>query len=217
MRNHYLEVLDLQTGATKRDIKRAYRRLAKQYHPDRSTLPNAEERFVEIAEAYRFLTEVGPAPHQEPIRYDYDPYAEEYERRRQEAYEFARHQAAERYQQQIIATEKVNWVLNSFVLATLFFQLLLIADYYLPPQQHADQVVYTLFGQRNVTGGFSVIQFRQASLKVNYETDRKRELAIREGDVVQLYQTPILSIPRWAIFRVDGINLVVRPKSMFKF
>src|SRR6185503_15006766 len=37
------------------DIKRAYRRLARKYHPDVSKEPNAEERFKEIGEAYEVL------------------------------------------------------------------------------------------------------------------------------------------------------------------
>lgn len=44
-------------GASEKEIKRAYRRLAKRYHPDRSADPAAHERFVEIAEAYQFLTD----------------------------------------------------------------------------------------------------------------------------------------------------------------
>ena len=211
MRNQYLDVLNLEPGSTERDIKRAYRRLAKQHHPDRSSLPDAEERFVEIATAYRFLTEVGPTPHQESVRYDYDPYAAEYEQRRQEAYEFGQQRAAERYRARIIATQQVNWALNSFVSATLFFQLLLIVDYYLPPQQHTDQVLH-ITGQRNVTGSFSVIHFRQASLKANHETDYKEIKMIQEGDGVHLYQTPLLSVARWAEFQAGGTSVTILPK-----
>ncbi len=46
------ELLELKPGATDREIKNAYRRLAKKYHPDISKEPNAEERFIEITEAY---------------------------------------------------------------------------------------------------------------------------------------------------------------------
>src|SRR5690606_15108342 len=39
------------------DIKRAFRRLARQYHPDVSSEPDAEDRFKEINEAYRVLSD----------------------------------------------------------------------------------------------------------------------------------------------------------------
>ena len=51
----YYEVLGVSRNATKEEIKRAYRRLARQYHPDVNKSPEAEERFKEINEAYEVL------------------------------------------------------------------------------------------------------------------------------------------------------------------
>ena len=53
----YYEVLGLQKGATDEEIKRAFRRLAKQYHPDVNKDPGAEEKFKEIGEAYSVLSD----------------------------------------------------------------------------------------------------------------------------------------------------------------
>ena len=53
----YYEVLGLPRTATSDDIKAAFRKLARQYHPDVSQEPNAEERFKEINEAYAVLSE----------------------------------------------------------------------------------------------------------------------------------------------------------------
>jgi molecular chaperone DnaJ len=54
----YYEVLGLSRDAAKDDIKKAYRRLAIQYHPDRNPdNPEAEERFKEATEAYEVLAD----------------------------------------------------------------------------------------------------------------------------------------------------------------
>ncbi|MEM2931414.1 MAG: DnaJ domain-containing protein [Nitrososphaerota archaeon] len=53
----YYEILGVPRNATKEEIKRAYRRLVLQYHPDRNKSPDAEERFKEISEAYAVLSD----------------------------------------------------------------------------------------------------------------------------------------------------------------
>ncbi|HOT07826.1 MAG: chaperone protein DnaJ [Methanosaeta sp. PtaB.Bin039] len=53
----YYEVLGVDKGATEKDIKSAYRKLAMKYHPDRSDAPDAESRFKEISEAYAVLSD----------------------------------------------------------------------------------------------------------------------------------------------------------------
>jgi molecular chaperone DnaJ len=53
----YYEVLGVQKGATKDQIKDAYRKLAMQYHPDRNKDAGAEEKFKEISEAYAVLSD----------------------------------------------------------------------------------------------------------------------------------------------------------------
>jgi curved DNA-binding protein len=51
----YYAVLGVDRAATPADIKKAYRKLAHKYHPDVSKLPQAEEKFKEVAEAYETL------------------------------------------------------------------------------------------------------------------------------------------------------------------
>ena len=51
----YYEILGVQRDATQDDIKHAYRKLARKYHPDVSKDPEAETRFKEVGEAYAVL------------------------------------------------------------------------------------------------------------------------------------------------------------------
>jgi molecular chaperone DnaJ len=51
----YYEILEVERTATEEDLKRSYRKLAMQYHPDRNREADAEERFKEISEAYEVL------------------------------------------------------------------------------------------------------------------------------------------------------------------
>ena len=51
----YYQILDLDESAAEADIKKAYRKLARKYHPDVSKEDDAEDRFKEVAEAYEVL------------------------------------------------------------------------------------------------------------------------------------------------------------------
>ncbi len=53
----YYEVLGVQKGASADELKSAFRRLAREYHPDVSQDPDAEEKFKEINEAYGVLSD----------------------------------------------------------------------------------------------------------------------------------------------------------------
>jgi molecular chaperone DnaJ len=53
----YYEVLNVPRSCSDEDIKKAYRRLALQFHPDRNNAPEATERFKEATEAYQVLSD----------------------------------------------------------------------------------------------------------------------------------------------------------------
>ncbi|MDC4182643.1 DnaJ domain-containing protein [Mycoplasma bradburyae] len=62
---NYYEVLGVAETASKEDIKRAFRRLAREYHPDVNKSPDAEAKFKEINRAYTILGT-------ETSRFDFD-------------------------------------------------------------------------------------------------------------------------------------------------
>lgn len=68
----YYKVMGVSRDASAKDIKIAYRRLARKYHPDISKEPKAEEKFKEVGEAYEVLKD--PAK-----RKVYDQYGKDWE------------------------------------------------------------------------------------------------------------------------------------------
>lgn len=68
----YYKIMGVDRNASEKDIKMAYRRLARKYHPDISKETNAEEKFKEVGEAYDVLRDAKK-------RKVYDQYAEDWE------------------------------------------------------------------------------------------------------------------------------------------
>src|ERR687885_1515468 len=57
MATDYWDVLGLRPGASDSDIKRAYRKMARDLHPDVNPEPGAKDRFQEVSRAYEALTD----------------------------------------------------------------------------------------------------------------------------------------------------------------
>lgn len=53
--SEYYEILGLTADSSIEDIKKAYRKKARLYHPDINHFPGAEEQFIKLTEAYDFL------------------------------------------------------------------------------------------------------------------------------------------------------------------
>ena len=70
MGKDYYKILGCAKGASDDELKKAYRKMALKYHPDKNKSPGAEEKFKEIAEAYDVLSD----PKKKEI---YDKYGEE--------------------------------------------------------------------------------------------------------------------------------------------
>jgi molecular chaperone DnaJ len=84
----YYSILGVSRSATDKDIKQAYRRLARQYHPDVNPgNKSAEERFKAINEAYEILSDADK-------RKKYDQYGDQWQDAERFA-EAARHQGGE--------------------------------------------------------------------------------------------------------------------------
>jgi hypothetical protein len=87
----YYNILGVRQGASNDEIRKAYRRKAMEYHPDRNHSEGAQEKFISITEAYEYLTS---HPHgrnitEEEVRRNYQAWVEYRQaeaRKRAEAY-----------------------------------------------------------------------------------------------------------------------------------
>ena len=70
MGKDYYKILGITKGASEDDVRKAYRKMALRYHPDKNKSAGAEEKFKEVAEAYEVLSD-------KKKRDIYDNYGEE--------------------------------------------------------------------------------------------------------------------------------------------
>ncbi len=60
MIHRYYNLMGLNVGASHQEIKKAYRKLAKVWHPDLNTDPNSQKLFLELNQAYNYLIQHNP-------------------------------------------------------------------------------------------------------------------------------------------------------------
>lgn len=194
MHNHYLDVLELHEGASKAEIKSAYRRLSKRYHPDLNKSEDAQEKFVELNEAYKFLMDVGPRPQtiqQSEPDYGYDPEAEAYRQWREKARAYARQQTRDAIRRQ---NELIKYLLRFFNYATfvmLSFNILLEVDRHLPMEKESLFVkeIVTFRGRQKLPYQY----FKFEDFEMKFQHGKVKSLDINRP--VQVYFTPIFSMP----------------------
>lgn len=208
MNNQYLEVLQLAPGATKPQIKRAYRELSKRYHPDVSKDENAREKFIEINEAYKFLTAVGPRPltiESSAQAYDYDIHNRAYEEWRRRARAFARRKAREAARRQNALIKSLLKGFNVFLIFIVSFNILLVMD------SHMGLVAFDGTDSnenrilKSTTSYYDVVLVNNHTVHLKRGAlDPLRKIATYENATV--YATPIFDKPLF-------LDLVIRGKT----
>ncbi len=173
------KVLELPSSATLEEVKKAYRKLAKKYHPDMDGGKKSQALFIEIAEAYELLTDYFTNPAKYSIYHNYtateprkttyrsQKYSdEELKERINRAREIARQQALE--EQEIIfrTYEKTRQTTFKFghlaiALLCLLINAVLIADYVAPETQRTVQI-------QSVSGEENSFSFEKATTVTTY-------------------------------------------------
>ncbi len=223
MQNYYLEVLGLSHGATKKDIKAAYRRLSKLYHPDVNSDPQAKEQFIRITEAYKFLSQVGPQPSGQARSYDYDPFKESYRRQRAKARYWARQRAKEATKQHFQAVRRFNEMFTYPLIAVVVINLILGLDFLLPTKSSSARVIEVTpeYQNKRIAPGVNIrlhnhdrIHFEHHSLRVKYS----RKFYSLADQNVTLKRTALIGIVREIRTRLVDTSFIYRhPFVLYDF
>lgn len=140
----YYYLLGLQEGATEQEIRRKYRSLAMRFHPDKNPSPAAQEKFIQLTEAYEILIKKRDAPAAKSETRTKSKTAEERVKEAKKRYHEQRlkeQMENERYYQSLLRGRKWRIIkLNAIVGAIL--ALLLITDYFLPRHYEQDRVTH---------------------------------------------------------------------------
>ena len=196
LRRHYLNILGLPETATKKEIKRAYRKKAMQYHPDKNQSENAQEMFIQITEAYDYLTTT-PAQRvkqKEQPKTKSEQYKDDfYERmkRAKEVYE-KRQQQERKVQLEKFKRFKESFVFKTSIPLTVLAYLLyfiMFLDTSLPSYKIESFVETVERSSRENSYTF-------ITTKGAYEgsfANGRRPLYVKKGQSVTLHVTPILN------------------------
>lgn len=139
-KSKYYEIFGLTENATKNDIRKAYRKLAMQFHPDKNPDPKAHQLFIQLTEAYEFLLEDKPYQKQK-IKEE-----KSFEQRKKEAeFRYRQHQEKQRREQdRYFKNLTSGWKWNLFksgAILGLLLAIILLIEPFLPRIFEAHQIV----------------------------------------------------------------------------
>lgn len=200
------DILGLTTDASTDEIKRAYKRLAKTYHPDVES--GDEQKFIEVQDAYRSLLE-------EDAEFiaDFDPYDEDY-KERQEIIEkaFLNHRYTRQYNRLLLRRIYKISIIPAF--AIILFSITVLMDMVSKPKEVRDTVLNVSpdieleasKGYNPITGIYLSIKLEHHELTVL----RKSLSLLADTTITDLKVSPnaILTISPF-FHKLTGIQLVM--------
>ena len=214
----YFDELGLQNDASITEVKKAYRNLAKQYHPDLNTSEEASEKFIQIREAYEILI----GTRQVPRSFISDKEKVERNKARQKAKEDpeerARRQQAyreHRARMEFLRNENKHnpyrsgyrlKIFNTLVFACLLVVVLIVVDLSLPKKVSAHKIENWVPKEHSVFYDRKLYQLQY---------DKKRSVLTVEGqrlegdhnEVFYLERSRIIQEPTKVIYNKDLVMM----------
>lgn len=214
MKNYYF-ILEVSVSAQQADIKRAYRKLALLYHPDRNASPNAAAIFREVNEAYEVLSDpqkkilydqmlAGASPEVETVVTA--PTAHRDPRYRPKPPGFVHNRTSQR-------KEMLEWMTHNLQKAirlsqfTLCCSIFLFIDFCLPAKEEVQRIVgfETTYGRRGTSG----IRIQSSGGKL-FTVNRNSAIRLSAGDTIVIHSSPILSVPKRVLNQAGSFNSRIR-------
>lgn len=184
MKNYYF-ILGLNIYAHAQEVKRAYRKLALQYHPDRNPSAEAAAIFVEVNEAYEVLGDpqrkleydqlLQGTAQPKPVYQTYDP-------------RYRRRPATESASKRKEALELMREYLKHAVMFSrlaLLFSFVLITDYSLPTKPIREEIL-------------------QVTPRRDSRYNQSAQLALEDGDVITLKSEAAREFQRGSILTIHS-------------
>ena len=210
LKSHHLSVLGLDEHASEEEIKTAYRRLSKKYHPDVNRSPDAEKQFIRIKEAYEFLT---AQEGESQTHFSWTEEEEEYEDWKRAYHQKAREEAKAKEQSQQALIQKLMTYLKPMTLAVLIFNVLLVIDFFLPlrdVEQHVLSVRQITYSNRDGQGGYFTENYYEVRFSDYVMEFNRQQLNWKDpGARATVQITRIFSKPIYGVFNTgeDSIRL----------
>lgn len=191
-RSKYLKIFGLTENASKDEIRKAYRKLAMQYHPDKNPDPKAQQIFIDLTEAC------------EALIHDKFQLSKKTKSRKEKSFEERMHEAEIRFKQQQIRERREDYLyflkltsgkkwlfFKQFAYISAFFSVILLVEPLLPT--HLEQHKIVAYSQK-----YKGLVKNQV---ICFKTDKDLKIFINDPHP-SLYTThPDILIERSWIFR----------------
>lgn len=197
----YHQILGVKPDASKEEIKDAYRRLSKKYHPDVNDSENAHEQFLLLKEAYEHLSHDHVKDPWAEVEDLYQQIKEEEIQRRNKAREYADQLRKEKQERLVNAIYSITKPFKFVAYFILVSNLIFLGDKYLPAQQIHEKVVehMDIEEAKNAYEQNFIIKFETVTLKVSKaELKEISNYQLIDGDI---RVSAISGIPKSAIVR----------------
>ena len=155
MAKNYYKTLGVSSNASKSQIKRAYRKLAMKYHPDKNNSPEAQIIFIEINEAYSFLTDENNQKLKKPIvkntsRRKSKTSQEELNKRMEWARRYVEYKKIKEEKINEITYYKIQksslrWIIPTINSLSIFFAFLILLDFKILPTSSINVTLITRY------------------------------------------------------------------------